>query len=253
MWRGSSYERMDCCRELLAVFVSAVRVLVLGLVFVAFVAAPAWATDPASLFDAPGQSHANVCVHLAGSSEPLRFGDGSADGFSLANNLSFYDGECPDGTVRLDDHEAIPSPAGPLVFHRGGNGYNDADNVKYGELATADIADQLPPPVPASGGRGAPCQLSSEPPYQVSVHTIPSQMHCKPGPGNSGSSFNHYGDPGADQGDRHDIHYSYLLWSFVDVRAGGHVRTLLAPGQVVRACDVDPITMGSWDSQGNVN
>src|SRR5437763_624920 len=142
MWRGSSYERMDCCRELLAVFVSAVRVLLLGLVFVAFVAAPAWATDPASLFDAPGQ---------------------------------------------------------------------------------------------------------------VSVHAIASQRHYEPGPGDSGASCNRYGDPGADQGDRHDIHYSYLLWSFVDVRAGGHVRTLLAPGQVVRACDVDPITMSSWDSQGNVN
>jgi hypothetical protein len=83
-------------------------------------------------------------------------------------------------------------------------------------------------------------------------------MHYKqpqdvPGGSNSGASFMHYGDPGSDQGDRHDIHYSYLLWSFLNVRGGGMVRTLLAPGQVVRACDVQSVTMSAWDRSGAVN
>jgi len=70
---------------------------------------------------------------------------------------------------------------------------------------------------------------------------------------NSGASFLHYGDPGADQGSRDDIHYSYVLWSFVNVRGGGIVRTLLKDDQSVRPCDVAPITMDSWDREGNVN
>src|SRR5436190_6370508 len=119
-------------------------------------ASPAGATDPAATFDAPGQVHDNACVHLAGSSEPLRFPDGTADGFTLTDQLSFYNGDCATGQVRLDLHEIIPSTAGRLAFHRGGNGYNDAENVKYGELAAGDIADELPAPVPSGGGRGAP-------------------------------------------------------------------------------------------------
>jgi hypothetical protein len=215
-------------------------------------AAPAQATDAASLFDAPGESHANVCVHLAGSSAPLRFADADPTGFSLTDGLRFDPGQCPDGTVRLDLHELIPSGQGDLVFHRGGNGYLDDKNVKYGELLTSDIAGPLPAPIPSSGGRGAPCTLADESPYQVHVRSIPSQMRYKRPP-NTGSSFAHYGDPGSDQGDRQDIHYTYLVWSFLDVRGGGHVRILLRPDQIVRACDVQPVTMTAWDAAGNVN
>src|SRR3954471_10825382 len=229
-----------------------------SLVLGALACSTAAATDPAATFDAPGQLHAIACAHLASSPEPLRFADGSADGFSLTDQLSFYNGDCSTGTVRLDLHEVVPSAAGTLAFHRGGNGYNDAENVKYGELAAGDLADPLPAPVPSGGGRGAPCTLADEPAYAVDVRSIPSEMHYKrpqdvPSGSNSGASLMHYGDPGADQGDRHDIHYSYLLWSFVDVRGGGHVRTLLAPGQVVRPCDVETIVMNSWDSTGAVN
>jgi hypothetical protein len=221
-------------------------------------AAAADATDSAAVFDAPGQVHARVCVDLAGSNAPLRFGDSDPTGFSVTNAFSFKPGECPDGTVRLDLHEVIPTSASPLIFHRGGNGYVDDQNVKYGELEAADIADVLPDPVPSSGGRGAPCTLVDGPAYKAVVRSIPDQMHYKrpqdlPGGSNRGSSFLHYGDPGADQGDVHDIHYSYLIWSFLDVRGGGHVRTLLRPGQVVRPCDVEPLTMPSWDRAGNVN
>jgi hypothetical protein len=200
-----------------------------------------------------------VCVLLASPSSPLRFGDGAPTGFGVDDQRSFdEDGRCPAGTVRLDLHEVIPSPAGSLVFHRGGNGYVDAANVKYGHLATNEIADQLPAPVPSSGGRGAPCARLEEAPYRVQVRTIPARMHYKrpedlPSGSNKGTSFEHYGDPAADQGRRRDIHYSYLVWSFVNVRGGGMVRTLLAPDQILHACDVDPASMDAWDRDGRVN
>lgn len=222
-------------------------------------AVPAFATDPAALFDAPGQNHTNVCVRLASSRAPLTYADGAATGFNVLDSFSFDNGDCPAGNVRLDFHELIPSSGGPLVFHRGGNGYVDEQNVKYGELRQADLATPLPAPTPSSGGRGAPCTLAqSEPAYSAQIHSIPGAMHYKrpqdvPRGSNSGASFMHYGDPGADQGDNPDIHYSYLLWSFVDVGSGGHVRTLLAPNEPLRACDVQPITMTSWDRAGNPN
>jgi hypothetical protein len=223
-------------------------------------APPARAAQPAALFNANGQLHALACVQLATSPADLRFGDGAtATGFQVTNQLTFNDGRCPDFTVRLDLHELIPSTAGPLVFHRGGNGYSDEPNTKYGHLLTTDLAAPLPDPVPSGGGRGAPCPvLAAEPAYRVQVASIPAPMHYKhpddlPSGSNSGSSFEHYGDPGADQGTRTDIHYSYLLWSFLNVSGGGIVRTLLAPGQVVRACDVEPVTMDAYDRDGNVN
>ncbi|MEA2445236.1 MAG: hypothetical protein QOJ12_2528, partial [Thermoleophilales bacterium] len=216
------------------------------------------ATAPAGLFDAPGQSHAIQCANLRSSPKPLRFSDATPTGFEVTDQFSFTDPPCTAGTVRLDLHEYIPSTADWTAFHRGGNGYADDQNVKYGHLATGDIANVLPDPVPSSGGRGAPCDLAPYAPFEVQVRSIPSEMKYKrpqdvPNGNNNGSAFLHYGDPGADQGDRHDIHYSYLVWSFVDVRGGGMVRTLLAPGQVVRQCDVQPITMDSWDRNGAVN
>ncbi len=228
------------------------RRFALTVVLLGLVAAPAHAAAPASVYDAPGQMHDNACVHLVGPSAALRFADAGPTGFAVTNAFSFDPGQCLGGTVRLDLHELLPSPLGMLVFHRGGNGYLDDGNVKYGELATSDIADPLPATVPSSGGRGAACTLANEQPYQVEVRSITGRMRYKPPP-NTGSSFSHYGDPGADQGDRADVHYSYLLWSFVDVRGGGHVRILLRPGQIVRPCDVAPVTMSSWDADGNVN
>lgn len=229
------------------------RVGIVAVVLALAGAGSASAADPAWRFDAPGQQHANVCVHLATSPADLRFGDGQATGFQVSNGLTYDpDGECSAGTARLDYHERIPSDAGALAFHRGGDGYKDDDNTKYGELATSAISTPLPAPEPAGGGRGAPCRLATEPAYKAQIQSIPAAMNYKPAP-NNGSSYNHYGDPGADQGDRDDIHYSYLLWSWIDVRSGGMVRTLVAPGTTMRACDVDPITTPAWDSAGNVN
>jgi hypothetical protein len=220
--------------------------------------APAQAAAPAAQFDAPGQKAATACVHLAHSSAPLRFADGRPTGFLVSDHLSGRDSGCPPRTVRLDLHEVIPSPAGPLVFHRGGHRYTRAKRVKYGEIAVADLAGALPPPAAPTSGNGAPCTLAGGTPWKVRVRSIPRAMHYKP-PGalasgsNRGASFMHYGDPGADQGSTHSIHYTYLLWSFVDVHGGGMARTLLAPGQVVYPCDVAAITMDSWNSSGAVN
>jgi hypothetical protein len=216
------------------------------------VAAPASASLPATIFDAPGQHHADACVPLAAGSAALRYGDGSPTGFSLTGDQLSYDlGSCPSGTATLDVHELIPSGAGLLAFHRGGSGYVDRGNVKYGELAASDIGAALPPPVASSGGRGAPCPLAQEPPYGVQVQAITSRMHYK---STGGASYAPYGDPAAAQGDNDGtIHYTYLLWSWVNVSGGGTVRTLLAPGQVVRACDVAPIAHPAYDSNGDVN
>ncbi|HLM51004.1 MAG TPA: hypothetical protein VK279_10705, partial [Solirubrobacteraceae bacterium] len=93
--------------------------------------------------------------------------------------------------------------------------------------------------------------------YEAVVRSIPTSMRYKrpddvANGDNAGATWMHYGDPAADQGDRHDVHYSYLLWSFLDVRGGGHVRALLRPGQVVQPCDVEPILMEGFDGAGDV-
>ncbi|MEA2448614.1 MAG: hypothetical protein QOG63_546 [Thermoleophilaceae bacterium] len=220
--------------------------------------ASAIATAPAERFNAPGQAHADVCADLAVTPAALRFPDGPATGFSVSDDLGFDDDHCPPGSVRLDLHETIPSSRGPLVFHRGGLGYEDRSNVKYGALSTYDLAGALPQPTPSSGGRGAACELADEPPYLAWVRSIPAAMKYKrpdevPSGSNAGASFLHYGDPGADQGDRTDVHYSYLMWSFVNVDGGGMVRALIAPGEPIRACDVEPVTAPSYDKDGVAN
>jgi len=224
------------------------------------VAAPAAAADPlpASTYDTGGQAHADRCVRPAATSIPLRYLDGTPTGFTVGATAAYTDGSCPNGTVRLDLHELVDSPVGPLVFERGGNGMVDAQNAKYGQVAVSDLADPVGTPAPSGGGRGDPCPLVAGSRYAATIASIPAAMHYKrpqdvPSGNNSGASFLHYGDPGADQGDRHDIHYSYLLWSFLDVRGGGHVRALLRGGQVVEPCDVDPILMDAFDSAGNVD
>ena len=216
------------------------------------------ATAPARLFDAPGQAHARRCVRLASSQPLLRFGDGTPTGFSVRDWRTAKKRRCAPGLALLDLHEILPSEAGPLVFERPPFLGAGAGNAKYGELAVSDIAGPLPAIAPPEDGRGAACTLAAEAPYRVSVRSIPKAMHYKrpadvPSGSNRGTSFVHYGDPGADQGTSGSSHYTYLLWSFVDVHGGGMVRTLLSPGQVVQACDVKPITMSSWDSTGAVN
>jgi hypothetical protein len=220
----------------------------------------AQATQPASTYDAPGQRHDNVCANPAGPSLNLRYLDGSPTGFTLSNALAFADGSCATGQIRLDLHEVVslPNNTGALVFHRGGNGYVDAENVKYGQVLVSDLAGALPNPVPSGGGRGDPCPLANgRNRYAVSVQSIPAPMKYKTpaqaGGNNAGASYLHYGDPASDQGSRHDIHYSTLTWSWVDVSGGGHNRALLAPGQIVQRCDVKAIRRDAWDPTGAVD
>jgi hypothetical protein len=218
------------------------------------------AAELASTYDAPGQRHNDQCVNLSSglSSLDLRYLSGFATGFQLSNALTFTSsGGCQTGQIRLDVHEVVRVPSNPdpavkqgLVFHRGGNGYVDADNVKYGQVAVSQLNGKLPKPVPSGGGRGQPCQTLQATPYKVSVQPIPPEMKYKSpaqtGGNNAGASYLHYGDPASQQGDRHDIHYSTLTWSWIDVAGGGHNRILLAPDQQVRLCDVQEIRRDSW-------
>ena len=220
--------------------------------------AGAAASEPASTYNADGQVHADRCVAPEAPDIQLRYLDAAPTGFAIPDPLSFTDGSCPDGQLRIDLHEVVDSSAGPLVFARGGNGYVDDQNAKYGQVLVSDLASDPGTPTPAGGGRGNACATLLDATYATQVASIPHDLHYKrpqdvPGGNTSGASFQHYGDPGADQGDRHDVHYSYLLWSFLNAHGGGHVRALLAPDQVVQPCDVDPILMDAWDSDGNVD
>jgi hypothetical protein len=264
-----------------------------GAVAVVLAAAPtvAQATEPKSKYDVEGQHHNNACAIFNGlASINLRYLGGHATGFYLPdpntlsdpNPLSFTNGDCQTGQIRLDLHEVVDSTdssIGPLVFHRGGNGYRDAENVRYGQVAESELLaasgqplpDQagLQDPYPPPGGNGDPCKRVLATPYTVSVQPIPQDMKYKSpqdaGGNNAGASYLHYGDPAAQQGDQNlnepptsspypqkyststtTIHYSTLTWSWIDVAGGGHNRILLAPGQDIRLCDVKPIRHDSW-------
>jgi hypothetical protein len=210
--------------------------------------------------NADGQRHADVYVPPARDRIALRFPDGSPTGFVLdASQLVYRDGRGQDGCVRLDFHERLSSDTGDLVFARGGNGFFDAQNVKYGHVAVADLAADPGRPQPSGGGRGAAAKLDEGAgAYAVVVQSISPRLHYKRPQdtrtgSNAGAKWLHYGDPAADQGDRHDVHYSYLLWSFLNARGGGMVRALLGNGRIVWPCAVDPRELPAYDADGAVN
>ena len=254
-----------------------------GVVVLLLGAAPtvAQATEPASKFDVAGQHHNNVCAELRPdlSLIGLRYLSGVPTGFQLPNTLTFLPDDsahCQTGQIRLDLHEVVDSSAGQaLVFHRGGNGYgptyDEAANVRYGQVAESEVLDasgqplpdqtHLQDPNPPPGSNGDPCNRVLDTPYKVSVQPIPPEMKYKSpqvvsGGDNSGASYLHYGDPAAQQGQQNpqkystdpstQIHYSTMTWSWIDVGGGGHNRILLAPGQDIRLCDVKPIRHDSW-------
>jgi hypothetical protein len=268
-----------------------------GAVAMLLAAAPtvAQATESKAKYDVAGQHHNNVCAELRPglSLIDLRYLSGDRTSFYLPNDpntLTFMPGDsahCQTGQIRLDLHEVVDSNAGPLVFHRGGNGYgptyDDAANVRYGQVAESEVLDasgrplpnqtQLQDANPPPDGNGDPCRRVLNTPYQVSVQPIPQDMKYKSpqdvaSGDNSGASYLHYGDPAAQQGDQNpqkystdttkQIHYSTMTWSWIDVAGGGHNRILLAPGQDIRLCDVKPIRRDSWAPssyapQGQIN
>jgi hypothetical protein len=203
-----------------------------------------------------GQRHVDRYAPLAADRIPLRYPDGTPTGFELDRSMRLKDGTC-EGMARLDLHEVIDSPAGGLVFHRGGNGFERPYEAKYGHVALDDLAGSPGAPIPSGGHRGAPAATTGDE-LTVRVHSIPATMHYKRPQDtrrgdNRGAKFLHYGDPGSDQGDRHDIHYTYLLWSLPNVRGGGMVRALLRDGTPVEPCDVRRVQMDSFDRSGAVN
>jgi hypothetical protein len=234
---------------------------------------------PASVFNQPGQMHNDQCVPLEDAEVPLRYADFSETGYvlrpaELRRDKPLTDDDdghlCRDGEVQLDVRELLETDEGRLVFHRGGNGYQDAGNVKYGHLWIGDLAEHaevIPPPVP----NGVPCLASTSSitmgRYLVHPTAIPPALHypksdfddCVRDSGVPACniSYQGYGDPGYEQGDpvvlgeRH--HYTYLVWSWVNVSGGGVVRTLLRPGQRFYRCNVYSIKEDSIDDDGNVN
>jgi hypothetical protein len=203
-----------------------------------------------------GQRHVDRYAALGADRIPLRYADGTPTGFELDRSIRLKDGTC-EGMARLDLHEVIESAAGELVFHRGGRGFEYPYEVKYGHVALSDLAESPGQPIASGGHRGVPAATNGES-LTIDVRSIPPAMHYKRPQdtrrrNNNGAKFLHYGDPASDQGDRHDIHYTYLLWSLPNVRGGGMVRALLPDGVIVEPCELRPVTMSSYDRDGEVN
>src|SRR6185436_1476424 len=121
--------------------------------------------------NADGQRHADVYVPPARAEIDLRFADGTPTGFTLsADRLAYRDGRRQYGCVRLDFHERVGSDAGDWAFALGVNGFVDAQNVKYGHVAVADLAADPGRPSSSGGGRGEAAQLEeSDGSYAVVV------------------------------------------------------------------------------------
>lgn len=216
-------------------------------------------------FNRAGQGHANKCVKLKNGSAPLRHADFSPTGYSISTKTlvaSKTSGECPDGYARIDQREILQTDQGRLVFFRGGYGYENGGNVKYGHLWLADVdrhIDEIP-----SVGNGQPCGASKDPAteghYRLRVKAIPGEMHyCKTkGDCNSADetiSYEGYGDPAFSQGKNPDpnIHYTYLSWSWINVAGGGVVRAVLPDGAAFHRCDVPAVKLASVTEAGKVN
>jgi hypothetical protein len=219
---------------------------------------------PSRDFNADNQRHADLFVAPRADRTALRYPDFSPTGFVLERSkLVYTDPRGAPGHLRVDHHERLPTPNGDLVFHRGGIGYVDGGNVKYGHVAVAELASSLGTPTPSGGGRGRPCPLSPRPQdangHVVRIRQAPLDMLYKrlqdppAGKPKNGAKWMHYADPGAGQGDVSTIHYSVLCWSWLNARGGGMVRGLLREGDLFRRCDVRAIRMGSWDKDGNPN
>ena len=187
--------------------------------------------DRAAKFNAPGQSHNNVFVSPRIDRVPLRYPDFSKTGFVLQRSrLRYQAGRRPDGQLRLDLHERLATPDGDL-FHRGGFGYVDGENVKYGHVSVARSCSAHCAPGPLGrrtwGTKSRRAGAAVTPGYLIRVRQIPNAMLYKrpsdPPAGQTkvGSEWMHYADPGSGQGDRHDIHYSVMTWSWLNVRGGG--------------------------------
>lgn len=180
------------------------------------------------------------------------------------------------GHIRIDLTETPPratADAPQLYFHKGGQGY-DPGTVPYGHVA-ADVLATRPPPVFTKdridrhgadpGRQGGPGAGRAHPrtigAYIVEPQPIEGEdpVNWLYKPGLAGSRYTKYGDAGPVQGTG-DRHFAYLCWSWVrqdgpdgpTVSGGGAIRALLAPGQIVERCAVEPMTTPAWDRDGEI-
>lgn len=219
-------------------------------------------------YNQAGQGHADVCVRMKNDALDLRYADGTPTGFKLTKAMLKYDagarsGVCKDGELRLDARELLQTKDGKhLAFHRGGYGYVNGGDVKYGHVWIGDVQDHVALE-PETAGNGAPCAASTNPAtmgtYAIDVKPLPSEMNfCKTKGGcdtpELTNGYSSYGDPAAQgSGAASGIHYSYLSWSWINVAGGGVVRAVLPEGQVVHRCDVPSIKLDSVREDGSKN
>ena len=255
---------MHARRIFSAIFVSGIATSVT----ISSAAPPALA--PADKYNLPVQRRTRDCVPMKAQRVPLRFADGTPNGFFVrADDPSQEGGDnkpCPVGTIEIDAHEIITTAAGmKLYFHAGGGHYNDAvQNGQYGHVAIDDL--KSPPPIkPTGNGRPAPIAVASAQTYLITPTRIPHDMWYKPNvndAGRSGSTYLTYGNPGFDKS-RGRGDFTYINWSWVQnggdkypdnvCHGGGMVRALGKRGMLFFAADVEPIIGYAYGADNQLN
>lgn len=213
-----------------------------------------------------------VCGTLKDASAQLRYLDfgliGGPGEYSVTDSLD--SDECAAGQVRFDLHEILQSTDGRLLFHKGGQGYDDPA-TPYGHLWIADLQSPAPKPqvedeppeygtpskIPGTNDwnwndrNGVGCEPPGD--FDYSVHIVqqgaadalPADWQYKPNV--TSSRYDKYADAGAEQAEG-TAHHAYLLWSWLHQGdgettspGGGQVRALLVDRQPFLRCAVDSI------------
>jgi hypothetical protein len=226
---------------------------------------------PADKFNLPIQRRTRTCAEMKGDRVPLRFADGTPNGFFVrADDPSQQGGNnnkpCPVGCMEIDAHEIITTAGGmKLYFHPGGGPGHYKDpvaNGQYGHVAIDDL--KSPPPVKPTGN-GAPAPTRNGETYLITPTRIPPDMWYKPNvndDGRSGSTYFTYGNPGYDKS-RGRGDFTYINWSWVQnggekypeniCHGGGMVRALGKRGMSFTAADVAAIVGYSYGADNAIN
>lgn len=202
--------------------------------------------------NAPGQHHNTVYVAVKGDT-PLYTADGNATGHVLLKDWLWYDdGLGWNGKLRLDNHEVITRQGKRFYFGRGGNGYGQRLDVRYGGIHIGDMAETPPAPVASGGGRGDPAPLTGEV-LHLAIKWIPGEMYYKPF--SPGSLWGTYGDPSNQWRPSFLLPYTYLLWSFLSAENTGGlmVRATIPDGAKIEVCAVSRVKLPSYTSDGVQN
>jgi hypothetical protein len=227
---------------------------------------------PPEKYNLPVQRRTRTCAPMKGDRVPLRFADGTPNGFfARADDPSQQGGNnnkpCPIGCMEIDAHEIITTASGmKLYFHPGGGPghYKDhVENGQYGHVAADDLKPPLPQVKPT--GNGAPAPTRGGASYFITPTRMPPDMWYKPNvndDGRSGSTYFTYGNPGFDKS-RGRGDFTYINWSWVQnggekypdniCHGGGMVRALGKRGMIFSAADVQPIVGYSYGPDNNIN